>query len=115
MWDIKGSMQVAIQSGLNRLYIESDSSIAMYLITQRASPTHYLFTLILDCRDMLQLFEYVKLSHVVKEANMYAELTKIGCPLSKPFVIFEDCPPSVIHFHMVDTYGVLPLDVNPFI
>ncbi|GKV02365.1 hypothetical protein SLEP1_g14812 [Rubroshorea leprosula] len=106
LWAIRDGLVLAIQRGFHNLIVESDSKVAVLLLTKGCVSTHPHSTLILDCRMLMQKIHQIHLVNIVRERNMCADqLAKMGMPLSSSFCIFEFCPPAVAGLCLADAYG----------
>ncbi|GLU15130.1 hypothetical protein SLE2022_316500 [Rubroshorea leprosula] len=107
LWAIRDGLVLAIQRGFHNLIVESDSKVAVLLLTKGCVSTHPHSTLILDCRMLMQKIHQIHLVNIVRERNMCADqLAKMGMSLSSSFCIFEFCPPAVAGLCLADAYGV---------
>ncbi|GKU89219.1 hypothetical protein SLEP1_g3385 [Rubroshorea leprosula] len=91
----------------SHLLIETDSFTAVNLSSKDPIDNHPLSSLVFDCRDLLRCIPHVKISHVMRESNMAADiLAKMGHDMTEDFVAFESVSQPLINACIADIVGV---------
>ncbi|GLT36867.1 hypothetical protein SLA2020_112150 [Shorea laevis] len=107
LWAIRDGLQLAVSRNFSHLLIETDSLSAVNLLSNDSIDNHPLSSLVFDCRDLLRCIPHVKISHVMRESNMAADiLAKMGHDLSEDFVVFYSIPQPVVNACIADIVGV---------
>ncbi|GLT60527.1 hypothetical protein SLA2020_412140 [Shorea laevis] len=107
LWSIRDGLKLAIDRNISHLIVESNSSTAIFLLSEDPSEFHPLSTLIFDCRDMLHQISHVKVVHMVWEANMAANaMAKVGHNILENFVIFDYIPYSIKYACIAEILGI---------
>ena len=74
-----------------------DSSDVVKLFSSSSSSNRLTWPLVAECRDILQVFRQVQLSHYYREANHATDiLAKIGSSQRKDFVYYVTPPFSLL-------------------
>ncbi|GLT95270.1 hypothetical protein SLE2022_129620 [Rubroshorea leprosula] len=107
LWAIRDGLQLAASKNFSHLLIETDSLTAVNLLSKDPIENHPLSSLVFDCRDLLRCIPHVKISHVMRESNMVADiLAKMGHDITEDFVVFESIPHCVMNACIADIVGV---------
>ncbi|KAL3500344.1 hypothetical protein ACH5RR_039437 [Cinchona calisaya] len=92
-WAIRDGLQVAFSSNCNYLIIEADFKIIVDLINSNDNSSHYLASLICDCRALLKRFHRVEIKHNYRESYRIADLlAKEGCSQLEDFLLCPNPP-----------------------
>lgn len=106
LWALRDDLYLAILLGLNVLEVELDAKVIVEMLKNSHCPNRKLSPLLHDCRSLLSRLTQVRVVHVFREANKYADfLATRGCSMREEFVIF-DVPPSG------DLVNLLVSDIN---
>ncbi|PRQ56366.1 putative ribonuclease H-like domain-containing protein [Rosa chinensis] len=73
-WGLSLGLHLALSLKITRLEVESDSSVLINLIHSDSIDLHPLGTLIMNCRNLMQEFEFIQMKHNHGERNMVADL-----------------------------------------
>lgn len=85
-------MKLASDMQIKNLLVESDSAIAINLLSSTSTDValHPLATIISNCHAYLRLFEICQIHHVHRECNSVADaLAKDSCNLSWHYIILQ--------------------------
>ncbi|KAK9100199.1 hypothetical protein Scep_023629 [Stephania cephalantha] len=73
LWAIREGLQIAWEFGYRHLIVESDSTVALQLLTSQDTNFHPADTLVRDCKALICRQWAIKLQHVFREANQVAD------------------------------------------
>lgn len=86
IWGIIGCLQVAWKLGYRRIEVETDSQLALALVTQGVPDCHPSVSLVKHCQGWLKRNWEVKFHHVYREANRVADsLAKASLALPRGY------------------------------
>ncbi|KAL4317100.1 hypothetical protein AHAS_Ahas15G0351300 [Arachis hypogaea] len=93
IWAIYTGMKLAVELGINRLQIETDSSSALKLIDGSSSRHHHTLSLIRAIEDLRSKMSHVSFKHVFRKANLCADaLAKQAQSISTGLLCFAALP-----------------------
>ncbi|GKV38468.1 hypothetical protein SLEP1_g46380 [Rubroshorea leprosula] len=120
LWGIREGLLLAYQRNIQNLIVGVDSFVATQLLSCCFSPHHPLYSLILDCREILSRIPRTRIQHVYREANQCADaLTAVAHSLPVDFVSFDCSPPGLLLYYEADMRGTYrqidPTIVHPSI
>ena len=69
LWALREGLRMARQFNIHNLIVNVDSSDVVKLITSSSSTNRLTRPLVTECRDILQIFHQVQLTHCYREAN----------------------------------------------
>ncbi|XP_075650971.1 uncharacterized protein LOC142621564 [Castanea sativa] len=97
-WPLREGLRMARQLNIYNLIVNVDLSDVVKLITISSSSANRLtWPLVTDCRDILQAFHQVQLSHCYREANQVADLlAKMGSSHQEEFVYYVSPPLTLL-------------------
>lgn len=79
LWGIRDGLCLAIRMGFSSIMLESDSEAAVYVLTKEIDSMSVESTLIADCKLLMRRFQNIRLTHVLREGNQYADfLANLG-------------------------------------
>ncbi|GLT46248.1 hypothetical protein SLA2020_200190 [Shorea laevis] len=106
LWGIREGLLLAYQRNIRNLVVETDSSVAVQLLSHCVSSNHPLYSLILDCREILSRIPQTSIQHAYREANQCADaLTTMAHSQPVDFVSFDCCPPGLLLLYETDMMG----------
>ena len=113
-WALRDGLMLAAQLGINHLHVELDAQVVVNLVLSKKAINNSCAALLNDCRYLLEQFQHVKVTHVFREANRYADnLARVGCSFSGNFVVL-DAPPNddLCNILNVDADGLYTLRLS---
>ncbi|KAL6202860.1 hypothetical protein ACLB2K_026564 [Fragaria x ananassa] len=106
-WGLFYGIQLALSMKIPKLEIESDSAVLVNLLQNSDMDVHPLGTIVLNCRAMMQHFDFVQIKHIHRERNMVADLLAKNSTLNaKGICIFNKPPDLVTNTLLDDIVGV---------
>nr|POE82088.1 putative ribonuclease h protein [Quercus suber] len=97
LWALREGLRMARQLNIYYLIVSVDSSDVVKLFSSSSSTNRLTWPLVAECRDILQAFQQVQLSHCFREANHAADLlAKIGSSQWEDFVYYVTPPFSLL-------------------
>ncbi|KAL6140699.1 hypothetical protein ACLB2K_058995 [Fragaria x ananassa] len=106
-WGLFYGIQLALSMKIPKLEIESDSAVLVNLLQNSDMDVHPLGTIVLNCRAMMQHFDFVQIKHIHRERNMVADLLAKNSTLNaKGICIFNESPDLVTNALLDDIVGV---------
>ncbi|PRQ40559.1 putative ribonuclease H-like domain-containing protein [Rosa chinensis] len=73
-WGLYIGLKLALDLHIKRLEVESDLAIVVNLINSGNIDSHPLGTLIANCRDMIQEFDFCSIHHIHREQNFAVDI-----------------------------------------
>lgn len=109
LWGLRQGIFQALQLGINRLIVESDSLEAIQALTLHARPNSPGPALLMDCRGLLQKFEAFQVKHTPRTTNHAADfLAKLGHTLNHGATMFATAPDEILSILSCDKPGHVP-------
>ncbi|KAL6125591.1 hypothetical protein ACLB2K_073647 [Fragaria x ananassa] len=106
-WGLFYGIQLALSMKIPKLEIESDSAVLVNLLQNSDMDVHPLGTIVLNCRAMMQHFDFVQIKHIHRERNMVADLLAKNSTLNaKGICIFNEPPDLITNALLDDIVGV---------
>ncbi|GLT38759.1 hypothetical protein SLA2020_129850 [Shorea laevis] len=106
LWALRDGLRFAVANYFTHLKIEIDSSIASQLISGAPTPKHYLSSLVIDCKELMQQLPHVDINHIICQSNMTANaMARLGHDLHQDFLILS-LPPCCQTVLYSGYYGV---------
>ncbi|KAL6188945.1 hypothetical protein ACLB2K_040335 [Fragaria x ananassa] len=106
-WGLFYGIQLALSMKIPKLETESDSDVLVNLLQNSDMDVHPLGTIVLNCRAMMQHFDFVQIKHIHRERNMVADLLAKNSTLNaKGICIFNEPPDLVTNALLDDIVGV---------
>ena len=97
LWALREGLRMARQLNIYYLMVNVDSSDVVKVYSSSSSSNRLTWPLVAECRDILQAFHQVQLSHCYREANHAADLVaKIGSSQREDFVYYVTPPFSLL-------------------
>lgn len=108
IWAIRDGLSLAIENAFPRIILQSDSAIAIKLITDsQIASNHILFNLISDCRHLTEQIPELRFEHVFREGNGVANcLAKLGLKAALGFHVLQNIPPPCNLLLFADAFEV---------
>ncbi|KAK3222256.1 hypothetical protein Dsin_009281 [Dipteronia sinensis] len=107
LWGIFKGLQIMWKAGFKKVEVESDSRIAVCLLTNSTPTNHPIFSIIHSCKALMDNNWCCKIRHVYREGNRFADnLAKLGHSLEVGITTFGD-PPSQILGALEDDFNGL--------
>ena len=76
LWALREGLRMARQLNIYYLIVNLDSYDVVKLFPSSSSSNRLTWPLVVECRDILQVFQQVQLSHCYREANHAVDLLK---------------------------------------
>ncbi|KAI8545912.1 hypothetical protein RHMOL_Rhmol07G0074100 [Rhododendron molle] len=106
IWGIYRGLTIMLEKGLSNVSIETDSQMAVKLITEGPPAGHPQQALIEDSRVLMTRTQST-LGHNFRQANQSADnLAHLGAKQESDLVVTEETPPSVRLFVLEDAMGI---------
>ena len=95
LWALRDGLKLATQLGIRCLEVELDAKIIVEMLNNAESSNNTNLkcsSLLSDCRFLIAKATLVRVTHIYREMNQWADfLARKGC-LREDFVIFESSP-----------------------
>ena len=89
-WALRDGLTLASQMGINNIVVELDAKVVIDLVCAINTPNRYYSPLLNDCRILLTRFQDMRIRHVYREGNKFADmLARESCWLNDDFVVLE--------------------------
>ncbi|XVF03450.1 hypothetical protein REPUB_Repub04eG0262600 [Reevesia pubescens] len=106
LWAIRDALKIAFNHGFSNIWLETDSQVAIHLLTNCFDKSHILYVLLHDCRCLMDQLN-VQIKHTYREGNCCADmLAKNGVSQEEDFVIFENAPECILTYLLADRVGI---------
>ena len=97
LWALREGLRMARQLNIYYLIVNVDSFDVVKLFSSSSSTNRLTWPLVAECKDILQAFEQVRLSHCYRKANHVVNLlAKIGSSQHEDFVYYVTPPFSLL-------------------
>ncbi|KAL6198760.1 hypothetical protein ACLB2K_028549 [Fragaria x ananassa] len=101
-WGLFYGIQLALSMKIPKLEIESDSAVLVNLLQNSDMDVHPLGTIVLNCRAMMQHFDFVQIKHIHRERNMVADLLAKNSTLNAKGICIFNEPPDLVTNALLD-------------
>ncbi|KAK9912978.1 hypothetical protein M0R45_036807 [Rubus argutus] len=106
LWGLIKGMDLAWNCGYRSLEIEMDSLVAVHLVLSPIDNSHPLFSLVVNCQELLERDWRVILTHVYRERNSVADMmASLGHCCDHGCRTFTSPPSEVIKLYEADLLG----------
>ncbi|KAK0586151.1 hypothetical protein LWI29_001876 [Acer saccharum] len=107
LWGIFEGLQFLWKAGFKKVVVESDSQIAVGLLTNSTHACHPLFSIIQSCKGLMSNKWCCIIRHVYREGNRVADgIAKLGHSLGLGITFFSDPPPQIFDYLEDDYTGL---------
>lgn len=107
LWAIRDALQCALNAGYNDIVLESDSKVAINLLSNCFNCNHAHYALIHDCRCLMDQLNIHKVEHTYREGNGCADiLAKAGCFQDDNFILYNETPDIISTMLLADQMGI---------
>jgi ribonuclease HI len=90
LWDLRDGLKLCLDLYLYAVEVDVDALLVVNWVSNPNCINITHFSLIMDCRELLNLIPQVKVKHCYHEANQCADfLAKHGATSQKDFIIFN--------------------------
>lgn len=109
LYAIFTGIRMARERSFSNIMVESDSLNAVWLINSGCPQLHPNFMLICEIQNLLRLDDGSTVSHVVREANKWADcFAKEGLNLVSGSMVYDQLPSFACNAFRTDLAGVSP-------
>ncbi|KAL5822912.1 hypothetical protein ACOSQ3_020836 [Xanthoceras sorbifolium] len=103
IWGIFEGIKLVWEASYKKVVIELDSKSAVELLLSDFSEDHPLFTLLINCRNLIRGCWVRVVQHVFRESNRVADnLANLGQDLGLEVVFFKEPPSSIVDVFIED-------------
>ncbi|KAL6205116.1 hypothetical protein ACLB2K_022380 [Fragaria x ananassa] len=106
-WGLFYGIQLAFSMKIPKLEIEFDSAVLVNLLQNSDMDVHPLGTIVLNCRAMMQHFDFVQIKHIHRERNIVADLLAKNSPLNDKGICIFNEPPDLVTNALLDDIVVV--------
>lgn len=107
LWALRDGLSIAVEKQVPNLEVEIDCSVALNLFHfKELCSSHFLFSLVSDCRNLASMIPRCSIKHIFREGNGVADcLSKFGLKTGHGLHLLDLPPPSASFFIFSDIAG----------